>query len=124
MILKFRIKKILWQKNILINDFNRNLFYSHVEFSSVAQSCPNLCIPMDRSTPVLPVHHQLPEFTQTHVHRVRATFQPSHPLSSPSPLGPNPSEHRGPFRRVNSSHDRFSQIIIYIELVCEHRMSE
>ena len=55
------------------------------QFSSVTQSCPTLCDPMNRSTPGLPVHHQLPEFTQTHVHRVSDAIQPSHPLSSPSP---------------------------------------
>ena len=62
--------------------------------SSVAQSCPTLCDPMNRSTPGLPVHHQLPEFTQTHVHRVSDTIPPSHPLSSPSPPAPNPSQHQ------------------------------
>ena len=56
-----------------------------VQFSSVAQSCPTLCHPMNRSMPGLPVHHKLPEFTQTHVHRVSDAIQPSHPLSSPSP---------------------------------------
>ena len=56
-----------------------------VQFSSVTQSCPTLCDPMDHSTPGLPVHHQLPEFTQTHVHQVDDAIQPSHPLSSPSP---------------------------------------
>ena len=59
--------------------------FSSVQFSSVTQSCPTLCDPMNRSTPGLPVHHQLPEFTQTHVHRVGDAIQPSHPLSSPSP---------------------------------------
>ena len=58
---------------------------------SVAQSCPILCDPMNRSTPGLPVRHQLPEFTETHVHRVSDAIQPSHPLSSPSPPAPNPS---------------------------------
>ena len=58
---------------------------SSVQFSSVAQSCQILCDPMNRSTPGLPVHHQLPEFTQTHVHPVSDAIQPSHPLSSPSP---------------------------------------
>ena len=61
------------------------------QFSSVAQSCPNLCDPMNRSTPGLPVHHQLPEFTQTHVHRVSDAIQLSHPVSSPSPSALNPS---------------------------------
>ena len=67
-------------------------------FSSVTQSCPTLCDPMNCSTPGLPVHHQLPEFTQTHVHRVSDTIQPSHPRSSPSPPAPNPSQHQSPFQ--------------------------
>ena len=69
-----------------------------VQFSSVAQSWPTLCDPMNRSTPGLPVHHQLPEFTQTHAHRVGDAIQPSHPLSSPSPPAPNPSQHQGLFQ--------------------------
>ena len=60
------------------------------QFSSVAQSCPTFCDPMNHSTPGLPVHHQLPESTQTHVHQVGDAIQPSHPLSSPSPPAPNP----------------------------------
>ena len=59
-----------------------------VQFSSVTQSCPTLCNPMNRSTPGLPVHHQLPEFTQSHVHRVSDAIQPPHPLSSPFPPTP------------------------------------
>ena len=74
-------------------------------FSSVAQSCPTLCDPMNRSTPGLPIHHQLPDFTQTHVHRVSDAIQPSHPLSSPSPPTPNPSQHQSLFQWVNSSHE-------------------
>ena len=77
---------------------------SSVHFSSVAQSCLTLCNPMNRSTPGLPVHHQLIEFTQTHVHRISDAIQPSHPLSSPSPA-PNPSQHQGLFQWVNSSHE-------------------
>ena len=65
---------------------------------SAAQSCLTLCDPMNRSTPGLPVHHQLPEFTQTHVHRVSDAIQPSHPLSSPSPPAPNPSQHQSLFQ--------------------------
>ena len=68
------------------------------QFSSVAQSCPTLCDPMNCSTPGLPVHHQLLEFTQTHVHRVGDAIQPSHPLSSPSPPAPNPSQHQSLFQ--------------------------
>ena len=69
-----------------------------IQFSSVTQSCPTLCNPMNRSTPGLPVHYQLPEFTQTHVHRVSDATQPSHPLSSPSPPAPNPSQHQSLFQ--------------------------
>ena len=79
--------------------------FSSVQFTSVAQSCPTLCDPMNRSTPGLPVHHQLPEFTQTHIHRVGDAIQPSHPLSSPFPPAPNPSQHQGLFQWVNSSHE-------------------
>ena len=71
---------------------------SSVHFSSVAQSCPTLCDPMNCSTPDFPVHHQLPEFTQTHVHWVSDAIQPSHPLSSPSPPAPNPSQHQSLFQ--------------------------
>ena len=67
---------------------------THYQFSSVAQSGPILCNPMNHSTPGLPVHHQLPEFTQTQVHRVRDAIQPSHPGSSPSPPALNPSQHQ------------------------------
>ena len=67
---------------------------SSVQFSSVTQSCLTLCDPMNGSTPGLPVHHQHLEFTQTHVHQVSDAIQPSHPLSSPSPPAPNPSQHQ------------------------------
>ena len=80
-------------------------FSTSVQFSSVAQSCLTLCDPINSSTPGLPVHHQLPEFTQTHAHRVGDAIQSSHPLSSPSPPAPNPSQHLGLFQRVNSSHE-------------------
>ena len=69
-------------------------WFSSVQFSSVAQSCPTLCDPMNCNTPGLPVHHQLPELTQTHVHWVSDTIQPSHPRLSPSPPAPNPSQHQ------------------------------
>ena len=81
------------------------LIYHSVQFSSVVQLCPTLCNPMNRSTPGLPVHHQLPEFTQTHVHWVSDAIQPSHLLSSPSPPAPNPSQHQSLFQWVNSSHE-------------------
>ena len=78
--------------------------YIHLQFSSVAQSCLTLCNSMNCSTPGLPVHHQLPEFTQTHVHLVGDAIQPSHPLSPPSPPAPSPSQHEGLFQWVSSSH--------------------
>ena len=78
--------------------------FHSVQFSLVAQLCPTLCDPMN-STPGLLVHHQLLEFTQTHVHWVVDAIQPSHPLSSPSPPAPNPSQHQGLFQWVNSSHE-------------------
>ena len=77
--------------------------FSSVQFSSVAQLCPTLCDPMNTSTPGVPVHRHLPEFTQTHVHRVGDAIQPSHPLPSPSPPAPNPSQHQG--QCINSSHE-------------------
>ena len=79
--------------------------YVSVQFSSVAQSCPTLCDPMNHSMPGLPVYHQLPEFTQTHVHRVGDAIQPSHPLSSPSPPALNPSQHQSLFQWVTSSRE-------------------
>jgi len=93
------IRRKYLQTVYLINTYMRiksscNLFGKQIisfQFSSVAQSCPTLCDPMNRSMPGLPVHHQLPEFTQTHFHRVSDAIQPSHPLLSPSPLAPNPS---------------------------------
>ena len=70
----------------------------HIQFSSVTQSCLTVCDPMNHSTPGLPVHHQLPELTQTHVYQVSDAIQPSHPLSSPSSPALNPSQHQGLFQ--------------------------
>ena len=92
-------------RNILGNIELQRTGISSVQFSSVAQSCPILCDPMNCSMPGLPVHHQLPEFTQTHVHRVSDAIQSSHPLSSPSSPAPNPSQHQSLFQWVNSSHE-------------------
>ena len=89
---------------VLLSSITCLLSYPISQFSSVAQLCPTLCDPMDCSTPGLPVHHQLPEFTQTHVHRVGDAIQPSHPLSSPSSAAINLSQHQGLFKRVSSSH--------------------
>ena len=80
------------------------VFSDMAQFSLAAQSCPTLCAPMDCSTPGLPVHHQLPEFTQTHVHRISDAIQSSHPLSSPSPPDFNLSQHQGLFQWVSSLH--------------------
>ena len=83
------------------------------QFSSVAQSCPTLCDPMNCSMPGLPVHHQLPEFTQTYIHRVGDAIQPSHPLSSPSPPAPNPSQNQSLFQWVNSLHEVAKVCLFY-----------
>ena len=85
---------ITWWNNIL-----------DIQFSSVTQSCPTLCDPMNRSIPGLPVHHQLPESIQTHVHWVSDTIQPFHPLSSPFPPALNLSQHQVLLKLVNSSHE-------------------
>ena len=84
-----------------IQSENSEIFCNYIkdiQFSSVAQSCPTLCDPLNRCTPGLPVHHQLPEFTQTNVHQVGDAIQPSHPLSSPSSPAPTPSQHQGLFQ--------------------------
>ena len=78
--------------------YSPTILDSHIQFSSVTQSCPTICDPMNHSMPGLPVHYQLPEFTQTHMHRVGDAIQPSHPLSSPSPPGPSPSQHQSLFQ--------------------------
>ena len=77
---------------------SNKIVLNKVQFSLVAQLCPILCGPMNRSTPGLPVQHQLLEFTQTHVHRVSDAIQPSHPLSSRSSPAPNPSQHQSLFQ--------------------------
>jgi len=102
------IRVNLFYKNILDLLQSLNIFL----FSSVAQSCPTLCNPINHSRPGLPVHHQLPEFTQTHAHWVGDAIQPSHPLSSPSPPAPNPSQHQSLFQGVNSSH-QVAKILVF-----------
>ena len=86
-------------------------------FSSVAQSCLTLCNPMDSSMPGLPVHHQLPELTQTHIHWVSDAIQPSHPMSSPSPPAFNLSQHQGLFQWVGSLH----QVAKVLEFQLQHQ---
>ena len=84
--------------SLFTRNYHNTVNQLSVQFSSVTQSCLTLCNPMNRSTPDLPVHHQLPEFTQTHVHRISDAIQPCHPQSSPSPLAPNPSQHQSLFQ--------------------------
>ena len=84
--------------------FNFN-FQMCTQFSSVTQLCPTLCDPMNHSMPSLPVHHKLLEFTETHGHPVSDAIQPSHPLLSPSPPAPNPSQHQSLFQWVSSLHE-------------------
>ena len=93
--------------------------FSSVQFSSVTQRCLTPCNPMDHSTPGLPVHHQLPEFTQTHVHQVGGAIQPSHPLLSLSLPALNPSQHQGLFQWVNSSHE----VVKVLECQPQHQSS-
>ena len=88
-----------------------------VQFSSVTQSCPTLCNPKDFSTPGLPVHHQLPEFIQTHVHWVSDAIHPSRPLSSPSPPTFNLSQYQGLFKWVSSSY----QVAKVLEFQLQHQ---
>ena len=90
---------------------------NRVQFSSAIQSCPTLCDPMNHSTPGLPVHHQLPESTQTHVHWVGDAIQPSYPLLSPSPPALNLSQHQDIFKWVSSSH----QVAKVLEFQLHHQ---
>jgi len=88
-----------------LNTYPYLIYVLFIQFSSVTQSCPTLWDPMNRSMPGLPVHHKLPEFTQTHVHWVGDAIQPSYPLWSPSPPSLNLSQHQGLFKWVSSSHE-------------------
>ena len=93
------------------------IWWGSVQFSSFAQLCPTLCDPTDCSKPSLPIHHQLPEFTQTHVHWVSDAIQPSHPLLFPSPPALNLSQHQGLFKWVSSSH----QVAKVLEFQFQHQ---
>ena len=92
------VEKITLRLQFIVLLNTNSVQFSSVQFSSVTQSCTTLCDPMDHSTPGLPVHHQPPEFTHTHLHWVSDAIQPSHPLSSPSPLALNLSQHQGLFK--------------------------
>ena len=101
----WRFRDTLWSTGLCIILFtNPGRTLSSVQFSSVAQLCPTLCDPMNHSMPGLPVHHQLSESIQTHVHWVSDAIQPSHPLSSPSPPALSLSQHQGLFQWVSASH--------------------
>ena len=97
-ILAWRIPGTVYSIGVTNSQTRLNDFHCHGQFSSVAQSCLTVCNPMDCSMPIFPVHHQLPELTQTHVHRVSDGIQPSHPLHSPSPPAFNLSQHQGLFK--------------------------
>ena len=108
---------LIYSKNINTGQCNYKWFsFLSFQFSSVAQFCPTLCDPMD-CTPGLPVHHQFPEFTQTHVHWIGDAIQPSHPLSSPSPPAFNLSQHQGLFKWVSSLH----QVAEVLEFQLQHQ---
>ena len=109
-----RITTVNSQKGSLTR---RAAIQSSFQFSSVIQLCPTLCDPIDCSTPGLPVHHQLPEFIQTHVHWVGDAIEPSHPLSSPSHPTFNLSQHQGLFKWVSSLH----QVAKVLELKLQHQ---
>ena len=113
--LKHKVQKdihIFWHLSIVLLEGSSvsDTCYIH-QIRSVAQSRPTVCDPMNRSTPGLPVHHQLLEFTQTHIHRVSDAIQPSHPLSSSSPPAPNPSQHQS--LRLNNLKG-FNLVLYYI----------
>ena len=107
-------KKYRWKIFPLLSWIS--LLYLSNQFSSVTRLCPTLCDPIDCSTPGLPVYHQLPEFTQIHVHWVGDVIQPSHPLSSPSPTF-NLSQHQGIFKWVSSFH----QVAKVLEFQLQHQ---
>ena len=107
------------QGAINIRPLSPSHFLLDLPFSSVAQLCLTLCDPMDCSTPGLPVHHQLPEFTQTHVHCVGDTIQPSHPLSTPSPPAFNLSQHQGLFQ-----FSSLNQMTKVLEFQLQHQSND
>ena len=115
---KESVLHIRWQNfSLSISSSNEYSGLISFQFSSVTQSYLSLCDPMNPSMPGLPIHHQLPEFTENHVHRVSNVIQPSHPLSSPSPLAPNPSQHQGLFKWVSSLH----QVAKVLEFQLQHQ---
>ena len=108
--------KTVFPKTVLA-ELDIHMPRNEAQFSSVTQSCPTLCDPVDWSTLDLPVHHPLPEFTQTHVHWVGDAIQPSHPLLIPSPPIFNLSQHQGLFKWGSSSH----QVAKVLEFQLQHQ---
>ena len=115
-VVRFNGGKTVFPKTVL-GELDIHMPRNEAQFSSVTQSCPTLCDPVDCSTPDLPVHHQLPEFTQTHVHGVGDAIQPSHPLLIPSPPILNLSQHQGLFKWGSSSY----QLAKVLEFQLQHR---
>ena len=107
----------MWNKKFLADSEGHSPILIKYQFISVTRSCLTLCDPMDRSTPGLSVHHQLPEFTQTQVHWVSDAIQPSYPLSSPFPPAFSLSQHQGLFRWVSCSH----QVAKVLEFQLQHQ---
>ena len=119
--LKINLKKFFknsTEKSVIHDKVSINISSFFFQFSSVTQSCPTLCDPMDCSTSGFPVHHQLPELAQTHVHWVGDAIQPSHSLSFPSPPAFNLSQHQGLFKM---SQFKMSQVAIVLELQFQHQ---
>ena len=114
---RFAFSRMLYSWNYTVHSLFRLASSTSVQFSSVAKSCPTLCNLMDCSMPGLPVHYQLPEFTQTHVHWVGDAIKPSHPLSSSSPPALNLSQHQGLFKWVSSVH----QVAKVLEFQLQHQ---
>ena len=119
-VMHYILREIFWVRIIVERIIGRErgtIYVGSVQFSSVTQSCPTFCNPMDCSTRGLPIHHQLPEFTQTHVHWVGDAIQLSHPLSPLSPPASNLSQHPGLFQWVSSLH----QVAKVLELQLQHQ---
>ena len=112
-----KLEKYVGAADVLDNKECREMSRVFSRFSSFAQSCLTLCNPMDYSTPGFPVHHQLPELAQTHVHQVGDAIQPSHLLSSPSPPALNLSLNQGLFKWVSFSH----QVAEVLEFQLQHQ---
>ena len=112
-----QIFALFWSSRTRLPKSPKSCLYFSVQSSSVTQSCPTLCNPMDCSSPGFPIHQQLLEFAQTPVHRVSDAIQPSHPLLSPSPPDFNLSQHQDLFQWVSSSH----QVARVLELQLQHQ---